>query len=88
MESIFASDSVKNRPTHKGGFSDWLELEGNTIETFISLAEADLANKKPAEQAYLEKFGRPAAYKALAQAIPDMPAPITTTPIRSARCLP
>ena len=41
----------------KGDFSDWLELEGNTIETFISLAEADLANKKPPEQAYLEKFG-------------------------------
>ena len=57
MESIFASDSVKNCPAHKGGFSDWLELGGNTIETFISLAKADLANKKPPEQAYLEKFG-------------------------------
>jgi hypothetical protein len=42
MESIFASDSVKNCPAHKGGFSDWRELEGNTIETFISLAEVDL----------------------------------------------
>ena len=57
MERIFASDSVKNCPAHKGGFSDWLELGGNTIETFISLAKADLANKKPPEQAYLEKFG-------------------------------
>jgi len=57
MESIFASDSVKNCPAHKGGFSDWRELEGNTIETLISLAEVDLANKKPPEQAYLEKFG-------------------------------
>jgi hypothetical protein len=57
MESIFASDSVKNCPAHKGGLSDWRELEGNTIETFISLAEVDLANKKPQEQAYLEKFG-------------------------------
>jgi predicted ATP-dependent serine protease len=57
MERIFASDRVKNCPAHKGGFSYWLELEGNTIETFISLAEADLANKKPPEQAYLEKFG-------------------------------
>jgi hypothetical protein len=57
MESIFASDSVKNCPAHKGGLSDWRELEGNTIETFISLAEVGLANKKPPEQAYLEKFG-------------------------------
>ena len=56
MESIFASDSVKNCPAHKGGFFDWLELDGNTIEKFISLAEVDLANKKPPEQAYLEKF--------------------------------
>nr|ADI20476.1 hypothetical protein [uncultured alpha proteobacterium EB080_L58F04] len=47
MESIFASDSGKNCPAHKGGFSDWREIEGNTIETFISLAEVDLANKKP-----------------------------------------
>ena len=57
MESIFASDSVKNCPAHKGDFSEWLELEGNPIEKFISLSEADLANKKPPEQAYLEKFG-------------------------------
>jgi len=57
MESIFASDSNKNGPANKGGFSDWPELEGNTIKTFISLAKAALANKKPLEQAYLEKFG-------------------------------
>jgi hypothetical protein len=55
MESIFASDSVKNCPAHKGGFFDWLELDGNTIEKFISLAEVDLSQQKAARTSLFRK---------------------------------
>lgn len=41
----------------KGDFSDWLDLDGNTIEKFLDFVRLDLASKKSPEQAYLEKFG-------------------------------
>ncbi len=54
---VFIMTSHLSELSEKGDFSDWMDINENSAEQFLKLAELDKANQPSVDQLYLQQFG-------------------------------